>query len=555
MEAVMRGKHHRKIFLNVLVAASSFCLSSAAVQAQEGQRFALSSPSKADPEIAAEVGALSELIHDLQAQVQELNSQLGDLRAEQRQTSEDARALRHELELAKAGIAPAATFVANVPASQYSAPNTMPSGAQTAPASTLAAPRSAAEADRIATLEENQETLNDRINEQSQTKVESGSKYRLRLSGMVLLNLYDNRGSVDNQDFPQIAAPARIEPFHVSSSAFGGTLRQSQIKLQTFGPDIAGARTSADLEFDFAGGFANTWNGAVMGLVRLRTGTIRLDWANTSIIAGQDRLFFAPLAPTSLATLATPALSYAGNLWGWTPQVRVEHHFRLSDVSNVVLQAGILDSLSGDMPESGIYRTPSWGEQSGQPAYATRISWNHRAFGHNFTVGAGGYYGRQDWGLNRTVDGWAGTADVTLPLGKLFEFTGAFYRGRAVAGLAGGIGQSVLLNGSFIAPATTFRALDSMGGWAQLKIKLKANFEINAALGLDNPFAGELRQYTSHTIYPNVYVRNLSPLINFIYQIRSDILFSTEYRHLQTSVLDGGSNSANHVNLSLGYIF
>ena len=567
----MRGKHHRKIFLNVLVAASSLCLSSAAVQAQEGQRFALSSPSKPAPEIAAEVRALSELIHDLQEQVQALNSQLGDLRAEQRQTSEEARALRNELDLAKAGLnptviasatpsaVPAATIAAapaaKVSASQYSAPNTTPSATQSAPASSLASPRSAADADRIATLEENQEILNDRINEQSQTKVESGSKYRLRLSGLVLLNLYDNRGQVDNQDFPQIATPARAEPLHVSPSAFGGTLRQSQIKLQTFGPDVAGARTSADLEFDFAGGFANTWNGVAMGLLRLRTGTVRLDWANTSIIAGQDRLFFAPLAPTSLATLATPALSYAGNLWGWTPQVRVEHHFRFSDVSNVVLQAGILDSLSGDMPESGIYRTPSWGEQSGQPAYATRISWNHRAFGQNFTVGAGGYYGRQDWGLNRTVDGWAGTADVTLPLGKLFEFTGEFYRGRAVAGLGGGIGQSVLLNGSFIAPTTTFRALDSMGGWAQLKFKPKANFEINAALGLDNPFAGELRQYTSHSIYPNIYVRNLSPLINFIYQIRSDILFSTEYRHLQTSVLDGGSNSANHVNLSLGYIF
>jgi hypothetical protein len=43
--------------------------------------------------------------------------------------------------------------------------------------------------------------------------------------------------------------------------------------------------------------------------------------------------------------------------------------------------------------------------------------------------------------------------------------------------------------------------------------------------------------------------------VNFIYQIRSDILFSTEYRYLNTSVLDGGSFSANHINLSLGYIF
>ena len=32
---------------------------------------------------------------------------------------------------------------------------------------------------------------------------------------------------------------------------------------------------------------------------------------------------------------------------------------------------------------------------------------------------------------------------------------------------------------------------------------------------------------------PESYTRNLSPLVNFIYQIRSDILFSTEYRYLQ----------------------
>ncbi len=36
-----------------------------------------------------------------------------------------------------------------------------------------------------------------------------------------------------------------------------------------------------------------------------------------------------------------------------------------------------------------------------------------------------------------------------------------------------------------------------------------------------------------HTIYPGSYTRNLSPLVNFIYQIRSDILFSTEYRYMK----------------------
>jgi hypothetical protein len=416
-----------------------------------------------------------------------------------------------------------------------------------------AVPQEASTPERLARLEENQDLIEGKLNDQYQTKIESASKYRLRLSGIVLLNMYDNRGIVNNQDYPQYAD--RADPFSVSPSSFGGSLRQSQIRLDAFGPDFAGARTSADLQFDFAGGFPNTYNGAVTGVVRLRTGTIHFDWANTSIIAGQDSLFLAPLAPTSLASLATPAFALTGNLWSWAPQVRIEHRITLSSDSSLLIQGGILDSLSGDVPDPGSDRSISWGEESGQPAYALRLAWSRRAFGHNLTVGLGGYYGRQNWGLNRNVDGWAGTADVSLPLGKLFEFTGAFYRGRALGGLAGGIGQSVLLSGDFTSPSTRFIGLDSMGGWAQLKFKPRANFEINGAFGLDNPFAGELRAYQNNSIYPDAFLRNISPEVNFIYQIRSDILFSTEYRWLHTSDIDQGLNSATHINLSLGYIF
>jgi hypothetical protein len=426
---------------------------------------------------------------------------------------------------------------------------------QPASSSSVAAPQSQTSEDRIAKLEEDQQVMEGKINDQYQTKVESGSKYRLRLSGIVLLNLFENRGTVDNLDFPELALSEQSQAPNASAGAVGGTLRQSQIRLQAFGPDILGARTSADVNLDFGGGFPDAPNGAWMGLVRMRTAIVRLDWTNTSIVAGQDRLFFAPLAPTSLATLATPALSYSGNLWAWTPQVRVEHRVVLSDASSLSFQGGILDSLTGDIPPDVFDRYPSWGEESGQPAFAARVSWTHRMFGQDFTVGAGGYYGRQDWGFSRNVDGWAGTADLTLPLGKRFELTGAFYRGRSVGGIGGGIGQSVLLNGPIYTSTTGVHGLDSMGGWAQLKFKVKSNFEINGAFGSDNPFAGEMRQYNASTLYPGLYTRNLSPLVNFIYQIRSDILFSTEYRYLNSTVLDSGSNSAHQINLSLGYIF
>ena len=298
-------------------------------------------------------------------------------------------------------------------------------------------------------MEEDQQVMEGKINDQYQTKVESGSKYRLRLSGIVLLNLFENRGTVDNLDFPasspnrswqtsRMLRPERLE------ERFANRKSGSRL-LARISPARAPARMSILIS---PVDFRTPRTAPAMGVVRLRTGIVRLDWTNTSIVAGQDRLFFAPLAPTSLATLAIPALSYAGNLWAWTPQVRIEHRVVLSDMSSLSFQGGILDNLIGRLFHPIEFnRYPTWGEESGQPAYAARVSWSHRMFGQDFTAGVGGYYGRQDWGFSRSVDGWAGTADLTLPLGKRFEFTGEFYRGRAVAGLGGGIGQSVLLNG------------------------------------------------------------------------------------------------------------
>ena len=547
----MERKGYPKIFPRIYATAGCLLLSSALLYGQDGRLASASSSSSADS--AAEVRALSELVRDLQGELQSLNSQLADLRAEQARAGEEARQLRRELDLMRAAASTTHSGMQN----QYGSPTPPPSASPDQPMSSgsLSMSQGQAGQDRVGKLEEDDQVLEGKVNDVYQTKVESGSKYRLRLSGIILLNLYGNRGGVDNQDFPLLAeVPDPGSPFP-SPRTVGGSLRQSQIRLQTFGPEIGGARTSADLNFDFAGGFPANPNGATMGLVRLRTGTLRLDWSNTSIVAGQDRLFFVPLAPTSLATLATPALAYAGDLWAWTPQLRVEHRIPFSDSSSLSFQAGILDSLSGDIPADQYARDPTWGERSGQPAYAARIGWSHRVFGQNFVVGAGGYYGRQNWGFSRNVDGWAGTADLILPLGKRLELTSAFYRGRAVAGIGGGIGQDVWLNGSLISPATTFRGLDSMGGWAQLKVKVKSNIEVNGALGIDSPFAGELRKCTCNPIYSDIYTRNLSPTVNIIYQMRSDILFSAEFRHFDSTKLDGSPYGANHVDLTLGYIF
>ena len=543
----MRHDSFRSLLWHLCVSAG-VALSGAGLATAQGAR---STPSTA-AEPTGDVRALGNTVHELQAEVQALTSQLRELREDEERDRAETRELRSELERAPSSPATVADVSQRSdPYAPYSL--TRSSG----PPQTAEPTDGTAEAQtieqRLASVEEDQQLIDAKIIEQSQTKVESGSKYRLRLSGIVLMNMFDNQGVVDNQDVPEIAAEPG--PFD-SGGTFGGSLRQSQVELEAFGPDVAGAHTSANLTFDFAGGFPDVPNGIATGIVRLRTGTVRFDWANTSIIAGQDQLFFSPLAPTSLASLAVPTLSYSGNLWSWTPQIRVEHRINFSQGSSLLLQGGVLDSLSGEAPFSTYQRYPTYGEESGQPAYAARVSWTLPVSGQSLTIGAGGYYGRQYWGFGRSVDGWAATTDLTLPLGKLFDLTGAFYRGRAVGGLSGAISQDVLLSGSIIDSTTIVKGLDSMGGWAQLKFKPTARFEINGAFGQDDPFASELRMFpASPSFYGPLFSKNSSPFVNFIYQARSDILFSIEYRRLRTTELDSDSYSANHVSLSLGYLF
>jgi hypothetical protein len=536
----MRGANWGKAVVGVSAMVCGLLAGPGAVRGQSSGEG--SGTSAAHSSQTLDLATVGSLLKQLQAQVQDLNTQVKELKTQQQSEQAESAELRRELDAAKSQLVAMSGPASGVAAGQVLPGSTTQAGSAPTPTE-----------ERIAKLEENQQLADQKAAEQNQTKVESSSKYRVRLSGMVLFNMSGNRGTVDNLDFAQLATP----PGPLSSAgSFEASLRQSQIGLQAFGPTIGGARTSADIQFDFAGGFPDAPNGVTFGIMRLRTGTIRFDWSSTSVVAGQDSLFFAPLSPTSIATIAVPALAYAGNLWSWTPQVRVEHKFTVSDSSSVLLQGGILDSLSGDVPQSEYYRYPTWGEKSGQPAYATRIAWTHKTEGQDLTLGFGGYYGRQAWGYGRSVDSWAGTVDLTVPLGSKFEFTSQFYRGRAVGGIGGGIGQTGLWQGPLDDPATEVYGLDSLGGWAQLKFKATPKLQFNGAFGQDNPFASDMRQFGgSQSYYESPLSKNQSVFGNFIYQPRSDIVFSLEYRRLKTFTLDSNANAANLVTLSVGYIF
>ena len=202
------------------------------------------------------------------------------------------------------------------------------------------------------------------------------------------------------------------------------------------------------------------------------------------------------------------------------PQIRVERRLTISENSNFLLQGGILDGLTGEPPVYGYGRTAQAGEYSRQPGYAGRVAWSHTMFGQPLSFGAGGYYSKQNWGFGRQIDAWASTLDWNIPFGKLLGLSGEFYRGLALGGLGGGSYQSALFSGSPTDPNSRVRGLDSLGGWAQLKLRPSAKVEFNFAGGQDNPFASQIRAYpfsaygTSGGHLPPV--RNQSGLMNVI---------------------------------------
>ena len=170
------------------------------------------------------------------------------------------------------------------------------------------------------------------------------------------------------------------------------------------------------------------------------------------------------------------------------------------------------------------------------------------------SLGTGAYYSNQDWGFGRSIGAWAATADWDVPLGPVVSVSGEFYKGRAIGGLGGGLSASVLFDserpGSIVVP------VESIGGWAQVKVAPSSRLEFNGAWGGDRPTCSASRRCAAAMALDAARIRrNATASVNTIYQVRSNVLFSVEYRRLMTRLSGTGQSTADHVsvNTSVGF--
>lgn len=513
------------LFKRMLLAAALMFLCGQSVPAR-----AQSTPAQAAPrETAAQetteqkVEHLTEAMAAAQAQLEAYQGKLVEMR-------EQLTLLRQQMATEKAGVLP-------------TQPTTMQPAGANAGNGEVASETSAT----LDEIKERQSIEESQIATHELSKVETESKFPLKVSGLLLFNGFVNTRQVDNAISPAYAMPG--------SGSTGLSLRQTILGLDARGPHLLGAASHADVRVDFfANGTASDYSAA--GVLRLRTAHAALDWKNTQAFVELDRSILQPDQPSSLVAIAQPELAWAGNLWQWNPQVGLSHRVALTDSSWIEMKAALIDTtdplpLGYPLNPSNVTQT----ERSRWPGSEARIAFQGGESGIGPEIGAGGYFSPHRALDGDTFDAWAATMDLRMPLSRQFEMTANAHRGQALAGL--GAGGYVNYFDAYVGSNAFAHALDDVGGWAQLKARAGQRVEMNTGYGTDNPFAKEIRAsgaWSGGSTYPGL-ARNRSFYSNVIFTPSAYLIFSLEYRRLWTNMSTGPTNFSDVIGVGAGYKF
>ncbi len=469
----------------------------------------------------------------MEQQIKAISAALAATRVQMEQSQKQMQLLEQQLQQLQTQMAAAGGKASTTAAASTAAPAATPTPEQ---------------------MQEHLEMLDAQVKQHEQAKVESSSRYPIRFTGLILFNSFVNLGVVDNIDMPAIANRATLG---VNSGNVGASMRQTILGVEGFGPKLWGARTSASVSFDFFSGVSYSNFGTSAGTVRMRTGSIMMNWQNNTVEAGMVGPLISPLSPDSYATVAEPGMAWAGNLWTWAPQISYEHRTALANGNHLGMQFGLWDSPSAGYSTNEYFRAASPGELAMQPAYEGRISYAGKDPLHGLEFGFGGYYSRQSYPSSKSLDAWATTADWRVPLPAKFLLTGEAYRGRSVGGLGGGVYKDFLSGTSPVSGASVMRGLNAVGGWSQLTWRPNEMLEANATIGQDAGLASDFHALIlpANASSTQLRARNQMLSTNFIYRPKTYLILSPEYRRIWTWPIIGTGSTADIFTLSIGYQF
>lgn len=366
-----------------------------------------------------------------------------------------------------------------------------------------------------------------RIEEQEQTKVSSAERAPLRLTGMVLWNVFSSGRNGAPAGFPTVATANR------GANQIRGTFRQTSIGLEVESPTpVLGALARGSLMTDFYASYDDYLQ------PRIRTASVDLEWKTRSLRFGIEKPIVAPRNPTSLANVIYPALWGAGNLWIWEPQVRLEQRMNWGTGWEARAQAGLFQTN-----ESRVSWVAPFAPQNLPP----RSGWQGRfqigrALGEDRRIEiAPGFHYSRTLVVGATAPSRLFTADWLIAPATWWDITGAFFKGENAAPL-GGLRQGVVITG----PGEV-RSVQTSGGWTQLALRPASWVGFHLMAGQQDDRNRDLLR--------GGIGRNLSYAVNGIFRLSPNVLISLEAQQIRTTYIGTGLRLLNRYDLGVAYLF
>ncbi|MEZ5404135.1 MAG: hypothetical protein R2729_30930 [Bryobacteraceae bacterium] len=366
-----------------------------------------------------------------------------------------------------------------------------------------------------------------RVDEHAQTKVEAVQRYPVKITGMLLANLYRNGPFAGGNDQPTRAVPA------AGRRTGGITFRQTILGARYLGgKTVAGGQVKGSVFFDF---FEGTTESTNFYPVRVRTASIELEWASRTLAFVQDKPLFSPRDPSSLAFQGVSPLTSAGNLWRWQPQLRFEQRWGSADSTLARAQVALIQTSE----DSGFNLPARFSFSRRQPGLEGRFELGRAWDGGAVQVAPGFHLSES------RIDGF-GVRSNLVSVDWLFrpasvvELTGLFWKGQNVHHF-GSLRQSFRLENG------RPEAVRSQGGWGQ------AAFPVTSWLTF-NVFGGAHDDRDSDLAAGGVGL-NRTGAANIQWRLAPNVIVSLEALQTRTEILGQGTRKNNRYDLGIAYLF
>ena len=288
---------------------------------------------------------------------------------------------------------------------------------------------------------------------------------------------------------------------------------------------------------DFYAQAANPQTG-LDDIFRVRRGVVSFDWANRSVIVGQDKSLIAPLQPTSFAWVGIPPLSGAGNLWLWRPQVRYEERIPISATTKVTLQGGVFET---DEYYTAPYLPATTYIQPARPAFQARVQLERQwSDDTRFAVGIGAHLSDTHL-LGRSVPSRVISLDAVYKPIRQLEISGTLFYGENFANLGGEPpGVTVEDNGAVI-------PVHGGAGWVQLALPLTRRLTFDVYAGRQANDSNDLNTYEMF--------RTLNYAANVLYRISPNVLLGFEGSRNRLEEYEARQLVTNRYDATVAYLF